>query len=60
MAVASLDDYRRGRTPERDAHLRRLALQLVVQLPADTQDALDCLDMAKAAVRAFLADPRPV
>lgn len=60
MAVAFLDAYRRGRTPEREVHLRRLALQLVVQLPSDTDDALDCLEMAKTAVRAFLSDPRPV
>lgn len=59
MSVTSLGDYRRGRSPEREAHLRRLALQLAVQLPADTGDALDCLDMAKTAVRSFLAAAGP-
>jgi len=59
MSVTSLGDYRRGRSPEREAHMRRLALQLAVQLPADTGDALDCLDMAKTAVRSFLAAAGP-
>lgn len=58
--ITSIADYRKARSPEREAHLRRLALQLVIQLPADPQDALDCLDLAKTAVRGFLADPRPV
>lgn len=58
--VASLSDYRNQRSPEREAHLRRLALQIAVQLPADTQDALDCLDHTKTLVRSFLADSRPV
>lgn len=57
--VTSIADYRNTRTPEREAHLRRLALQLAVQLPADTRDALDCLDMAKTAVRSFLAAVGP-
>lgn len=57
--VTSIADYRNTRTPEREAHLRRLAMQLAVQLPADTRDALDCLDMAKTAVRSFLAAVGP-
>jgi len=51
---------RKSISPKREAHLRRLALQLVVQLPADPQEALDCLDLAKVAVRSFLAEPTPV
>lgn len=58
--VTSIADYRKSRTPERDAHLRRLALQLVVQLPSDAEDALHCLDLAKTAVRSFLCDSKPV
>lgn len=54
--VTSIEAYRDRRSPERDAHLRRLALQLVVQLPTDSRDALDCLDMAKIAVCSFLGD----
>jgi HEPN domain-containing protein len=58
--VTSLLEYRKGRSPEREAHLRRLALQLVVQLPEDIQEAVDCLELAKVAVRTFLGDPKPV
>lgn len=59
--VKSLSEHRNPpRSPDRETHLRRLALQLVVQLPADTQDALDTLDMAKTAVRAFLGQPGPI
>ena len=59
-SVTSISSYRKPRTPEREAHLKRLALQLVVQCPADPQDALDCLDLAKVAVRSFMGDPKPV
>lgn len=58
--VTPMAGYKNQRTPEREAHLRRLALQLVVQLPGDTKDALDCLDMAKIAVRSFLTDLGPL
>lgn len=57
--ITSIADYRNTRTPEREAHLRRLALQIAVQLPGDAKDALDCLDMAKTAVRSFLAAQGP-
>jgi hypothetical protein len=60
MAVAAIATFKKARHKEREAHLRRLALQIVVQLPADPQEALDCLELAKDAVRAFLVDPRPV
>lgn len=58
--VKNLSEYRKSRSRDREIHLRRLALQLVTQLPADHQDALDTLDMAKAAVRSFLAELGPL
>jgi hypothetical protein len=38
--------------------LRRLALQLVVQLPASNEDALRVLDLARVFVNDFLAPPK--
>lgn len=58
QGVTSISEFRKSRAPDREAALRRLALQIAVQLPADSQDALDCLDLAKTLVRSFLADPR--
>lgn len=55
--VKNLSEYRKPRSRDREIHLRRLALQLVTQLPADHQDALDTLDLAKTAVRSFLGEP---
>lgn len=54
--VKNLSGYRKSRSRDREIHLRRLALQLVTQLPADHQDALDTLDLAKTAVRSFLGE----
>lgn len=45
------------RAPQREAELKRLALQLVVQLPEDTQEALDTIEHVKSFVRGFMADP---
>ena len=58
--VKNMSEYRNPRSWDREVHLRRLALQLVVQLPADPQDALSTLDMAKAAVRSFLVEPEGI
>lgn len=57
--VASLSDYRGTRNPERDVELRRLALQLAVQLPNDGQEALTTIGHMETLVRGFLGDTRP-
>ena len=41
--VKNMSEYRNPRSWDREVHLRRLALQLVVQLPADPPDALQAL-----------------
>lgn len=59
--VQSISDFRREKVdPARERDLRRLALQLVAQLPENTRDALDALEYAKTFVRAFLAEPEPI
>lgn len=45
---------------ERDAALRRRALQIVAELPEDEGEALAVLEHAKTLVRSFLARSRPV
>jgi len=37
--------------------LKRLALQIAVQLPKDPRAALECLDLTKTLVRSFLLKP---
>jgi hypothetical protein len=41
------------------SHLRRLAIQIVSQLPDNTTDALAVLDHARNLVLQFLDDPKP-
>lgn len=43
-----------------DAALRRLAVQIAAQLPAEPADALTALKYTETLVRSFLADLRPV
>ena len=47
------------RPPGTERRLRRLAMQIVVQLPEDAQEALDVLEHAKALVRALADESRP-
>ena len=55
--VTSIQDHKRNKRPSADeAGLRRLAVQIVVMLPPDTEEALDVLDHARTLVRTFLAD----
>jgi hypothetical protein len=53
-------DGRKSRQPQREAELRRLALQLAVQLPEDTQEALDTIEHLRALVRSFMGEPVPL
>lgn len=46
--------------PPEAVALKRLAIQIVAQLPEGEDDALAVLEYAKTLVRSFLADPRPV
>lgn len=57
--VVSLSDHRGSREPGRDAELKRLALQLAVQLPKDQGEAIDTVEHLRALVRGFLGDSRP-
>lgn len=45
---------------ERDAWLRRRALQIVAELPEDEGEAIAVLEHAETLVRSFLARPKPV
>jgi hypothetical protein len=60
MGVTSISDFRLARDAGREAELKRLAIQLAVQLPKDPQEALDTVRHLETLVRSFLADPRPV
>jgi hypothetical protein len=54
--VTSIQDHKRSKqAPENDAALRRLAVQIVVMLPPDTDEAIDVLEHARTLVRTFLA-----
>lgn len=44
----------------REAALKRLALQIVLQLPEQRGEALAVLDHAKTVVESFMGHPRPV
>lgn len=46
---------RSERHPEADMELRRMAVQITAQLPADADDALAVLDYARKFVRMFLS-----
>ena len=50
----------KARNPEREAALRRLALQIAVQLPESPDEAVRVLDYAKTIVGLFLGDSKPV
>lgn len=52
-------DFRKNKLLETDPRLKRLALQLVVQLPEDVEEALITLRLAETVVRSFVAAPRP-
>lgn len=58
--VASISDYRRSIGPKRDSELKRLALQLTVQLPEDPKEGERVVRHMETLVRAFLADPGPI
>lgn len=60
MEVISMVNRPKKRNPGADAALKRLAIQVVAQLPDDEADALAVLDYAKTLVRSFLADPGPI
>lgn len=57
--VTSISEYRAAHPRARDAHLKRLALQLAAQLPDDPDEALEALEHTKTLVRSFLAETRP-
>lgn len=44
---------------KREKELRRLALQLVVQLPENPQEALEVVGHMETLVRSFLAGSKP-
>lgn len=46
----------RNDEPDAAGRLKRLALQVAVQLPEDTGDALEVLDLARSIVTGFLMD----
>jgi len=48
------------RNPDREAALRRLALQIAIQLPESPDEAVRVLDYAKTIVGLFLGGPKPV
>jgi hypothetical protein len=52
---------RRNREPTREEvlALKRLAVQIVAQLPQDQQEAIQVLDYAKELVVSFLNEARP-
>lgn len=58
--VTSISDYRRAIGPKRDSELKRLALQLAVQLPEDPAEGERVVRYMETLVRAFLVEPRPV
>jgi hypothetical protein len=47
------------RPSSRERRLKKLALQIAVQLPDDPEEALEVLNLAKTLVRAFVSDPKP-
>lgn len=62
MASITVIDGGKGKTPidvDRDAALRRLALQMAVQLPDDPKEAERVLAYLRALLGTFLADPTP-
>lgn len=59
MGVVQLPS-RAGEPSKRDLRLKRLALQLAVQLPEDAGEAMDVLEMTKALVQLPPGDLRPV
>lgn len=58
--TAQVVPLRKKRPPPRERRLKRLAMQIAVQLPDDRQEALDVLEHAKTLVRAFVGDSSPV
>lgn len=56
--VTSISDHLRPREG-REAQLRRLAVELAVQLPTEVPEALRVLGYTETIVRSFLADSGP-
>lgn len=58
--VTSISGYRRAANPKRDGELRRLAMQLALQLPEDPTEGVEVVEHMKTLVRSFMGDPKPV
>lgn len=58
--VASMSEYRRATSPKRTGEMKRLAMQLALQLPEDPSEAAEVVEHMQTLVRAFMGDPKPV
>lgn len=60
MRVVASGDQIKMRPRGQEQALKRLALQIAVQLPIEEEEALAVLEHAKALVRSFLGDLEPI
>lgn len=61
VVTSIIDRQRAGakRPAADEAALKRIAMQIVIQLPEDTGEAIDVLKYAESLVRSYLEEPRP-